>query len=207
MSTVRRLPLFLLLAGGVIGFYASLTSVSAQLVAPYTIVSETISVGVPNEEQSDATTTSKPARLVVPAIGINAQVIDVGVAESGNMAVPLTFTDVGWYRYGSKPGEKGSVVFDGHVNNGLGYQGVFAELGLLKVGDTIFVVSHNGTITPYVVEEVVSYKLAEVPLQKIFNRSDDAYLALITCDGIWDSSYSSYDRRLVVFGKMPAQKI
>src|SRR5258708_38380056 len=60
-----------------------------------------------------------PDRLDIPVLNIDAAVLQVGIARSGHMAVPPNFTDVGWYKYGSLPGQKGSAVMAGHVDNGL----------------------------------------------------------------------------------------
>src|SRR6185369_4384139 len=59
-----------------------------------------------------------PTRLRIETAGVNAPVQRVGVGKSGNMAVPTNYTDVGWYREGVVPGEAGSAVIDGHVDNG-----------------------------------------------------------------------------------------
>jgi sortase (surface protein transpeptidase) len=80
-----------------------------------------------------------PARIRIPSIGVDAFVQDVGIGKSGNMAVPTNYDDVGWYRYGPAPGEKGSAVIDGHVDNGFGLPAVFSRLSELEAGDDIYI--------------------------------------------------------------------
>jgi hypothetical protein len=58
-----------------------------------------------------------PNHLVIPDIKVNASVRAMGLDE-GRMAVPNNFTDIGWYKLGSKPGEQGSAVMGAHVDNG-----------------------------------------------------------------------------------------
>ena len=140
-----------------------------------------------------------PARLRAPSIGLDANVVDVGVAKSGNMAVPYTYTDAGWYRYGPKPGETGSTVIDGHVDNGLGGGAVFERLSSLKPGDDIYIDTKDGATLHFKVEEAQTYDVADVPLQKVFNRSDQARLNLITCDGTWEADQKMYDKRHIVY--------
>jgi len=47
-----------------------------------------------------------PLQLVIPSIGVSTTVQLVGLADddTGTMGVPDNFTDVGWYKYGPRPG-------------------------------------------------------------------------------------------------------
>src|SRR5689334_11255756 len=69
-----------------------------------------------------------PDRIIIPKIGVNAKVEQVGITFKGNMSTPKSFFDVGWYKYGTIPGNLGSAVIDGHVDNGFEMAGVFAGL-------------------------------------------------------------------------------
>jgi sortase (surface protein transpeptidase) len=80
-----------------------------------------------------------PSRLIIPAIKVDAAIQNVGLGKSGNMAVPSNYTDVGWYRYGPTPGQVGSAVIDGHVDNGFGLEAVFKNVSALEPGDDIYV--------------------------------------------------------------------
>lgn len=141
----------------------------------------------------------KPVRLLIPSLGVNANVQDVGIAASGNMAVPSNFTDVAWYRYGPVPGEVGSAVMDGHVDNGLSLAGVFKHLSDIKVGDDIYVKNQNGQTLHFKVSDIELYPYKSVPTDQIFNPKDTARLNLITCDGTWVQGQRTYDHRLVVY--------
>jgi sortase A len=149
---------------------------------------------VPPEEQ--------PARLQIPALGIDAAVQYVGVTKAGNMGVPNNFTDVAWYKYGTPPGERGSAVIDGHVDNGLGLDGVFKHLGDIKAGDDVYVLRKNGGKIHYVVTSIATYPYKAVPTDLVFSRQDTARLNLITCEGTWVKNDKTYDERLIVYTEL-----
>lgn len=140
-----------------------------------------------------------PIRLRVPSIGINAAVQQVGINTKGNMSAPSNYSDVGWYKYGTLPGNMGSAVIDGHVDNGLGFAGVFKRLRDVKVGDDIYVETSGGRELHFVVSSIETYPYLEVPLETLFTRSDLPRLNLITCDGVWLPTGKTYDKRLVVY--------
>jgi LPXTG-site transpeptidase (sortase) family protein len=140
-----------------------------------------------------------PDRLVIPSIKVSAPIEYVGIAKSGNMAVPFSYKNVGWYRYGPKPGEQGSAVIAGHLDNGIAQPAVFNELGRLKRGDEVYIETKNGEEIGFEVVEVRSYHYENIPKELLFNRNDTAYLNLITCAGEWLSQKSTYEERLVVF--------
>ncbi len=143
-----------------------------------------------------------PSRLVVPSLNIDAAVQNVGIAPEGRMANPNNFTDVGWYKYGTLPGQTGSAVIAGHLDNGLSLAGAFKHLSDIKTGDDIFIQTKEGSRLHFVVTEVVSYFYAEVPSDKVFNRNDAARLNLITCDGNWLAKQKTYDQRSVVYSQL-----
>jgi LPXTG-site transpeptidase (sortase) family protein len=142
-----------------------------------------------------------PVRLVVPAIGVDAEVEQVGKTLQGAMATPEALANVGWYRLGAQPGAAGNAVFAGHVNNALGLAGVFKELSKLKKGDEVRVQGQDGTELVYVVERIDSYKEAEAPVEEIFATSGPTQLVLITCEGEWDEVTRTFDKRLVVVAR------
>lgn len=142
-----------------------------------------------------------PLRLRVPSLGIDANVQHVGLGKSGNMAVPTNYSDVGWYRAGSRPGQVGSAVFDGHVDNGFGLAGVFTKLDTIKPGAEVLVDYASSTVR-FVVTRVESYDKDAVPTNEIFSTTGRPGLVLITCEGDWLESQKTYDRRLVVYASI-----
>lgn len=144
-------------------------------------------------------TSSPPDRLRIPALAIDAAVQHVGVKENGNMATPSGFKDVGWYKYGTVPGQQGSAVITGHVDNGLGLAGVFRDLEKIKTGEEVYVKTKDGGEARFVVTDIQTYAYTAVPLDLLFNRHDKARLNLITCTGNWIKKEKTYDARLVVY--------
>jgi len=143
-----------------------------------------------------------PDRLIIPKLGIDARVQQVGISSKGNMAVPSNYSDVGWYKYGTLPGGKGSAVVAGHVDNGVSLAGVFKQLHRMKTGDEFYVITKNGTKLQFEVADVVSYPYQDVPTDILFNRSDGAWLNLVTCSGSWVSEDKTYNQRLIVYSRL-----
>lgn len=143
-----------------------------------------------------------PKRLQIAALDIDAAIQYVGTTSTGAMGVPSNYTDVGWYRYGTIPGHRGSAVIAGHLDNGLALPGVFKQLGTLEAGDVVTVTTEKDSRIEFVVERVESYPYQSLPLEDIFNRTDAARLVLITCAGNWLRGDRTYDTRLVVYARV-----
>jgi LPXTG-site transpeptidase (sortase) family protein len=150
------------------------------------------------EVQGASTGAFVPVRLTIVSIGIDAQVEQVGTTVAGAMATPKVLSNIGWYRLGSKPGEAGNAVFAGHVNNALGFPGVFKELSQIKKGDTVKVLGEKGEHLVYEVESITSYEESAAPLEEIFTNTGLSKIVLITCEGVWDEVTRTFDKRLVV---------
>ncbi len=156
-----------------------------------------------NESLGKEKNISNVTRLVIPSIGINAKIDEVGFSLKGNMMVPDNFTDVGLYKYGPTPGTRGSAVIDGHVDNGMGFPAVFANLKNIPLGASIYVYTEESEAPlHFKVTDKKSYFYTDAPLTTIFNRSDAARLNLITCDGEWVSESQTNDHRLVVYTEL-----
>ena len=151
----------------------------------------------PEAKEDFAPPSEDPLRLTVPALEIDAKIQKVGITQKGNMAAPRNFSDVGWYKYGTVPGEVGSAVLAGHVDNGLALPWVFSRLSDLKEGDDIYVSMADGRSIHYIVVSLATYDYnAKVP--EVFGENDGNYLKLVTCTGVWMASAKTHDKRLVV---------
>ena len=153
--------------------------------------------------EASASTTGAlvPAVLKVPSLGISAKVEEVGRKADGTMGTPADFMNVGWWSEGSKPGEKGSAVFDGHVNNGLTKAGVFQHLSQIRPGDYVTVSDADGRTLVYEVAKTDLYDTDRAPLAEIFSTTGPSRLVLITCDGEWIEEERTFDKRLVVIAR------
>jgi sortase A len=149
----------------------------------------------------DSSTTSEsgiPERLIIPALSVDAAVQRVGIGKSGNMAVPTNYTDVGWYKYGAKPGEQGNAVFDGHLDNGFGNPGVFRNLHTLNRGDLIYVKTIQGIHVQFAVTNIERVDANTLSTDTVFDDEGKPKIKLITCEGDWDPQTKTYSERLIV---------
>jgi hypothetical protein len=134
-------------------------------------------------------------RLVIPRIGVDAQIQPVGVDRDGAMAAPASLDSVGWFNRGPAPGQPGSAVIDGHY--GAGQPAVFRALRLLRPGDEIDVVWPDGRIVSFQVAAKQTVAATSHP-PDLFTRAGPARLSLITCAGAWIESRRTYSERLIV---------
>ena len=141
-----------------------------------------------------------PNDYVYLKIKVDANIQYVGVTKAGKMATPNNFTDVGWYKNGTVPGEKGSAVIAGHVDDGLAFPAVFADLGEMKIGDDIYIDTIGGKTLDFKITNIQSYP-ALADATEIFTQNDANYLKLITCTGVWSQTHKTHDQRLVITAK------
>lgn len=178
----------------------------AFLVAGPTFAAPSLAQSVPLTAADNASTTDRngilPARISIPAIGVEALVGQVGKNAKGDMGAPPDYKTVAWYMLGSRPGASGSAVMAGHLNNSLSTAGVFANLGKLKRGDTITVTDAAGHERTFTVVSSEVYAADNAPNDLIFTTLGPSQLALITCDGAWNQGKKSFDERLVVFARL-----
>jgi len=139
-----------------------------------------------------------PVRLAVPARGVDAAVDPVGVEEDGQMALPADVDRVGWYRFGPAPGDDGSAVLAGHVDDREQGLGAMAPLRDAAAGDEVLLTDAAGTGTRW---RVVSRELLQkqvLPLDLLFAREGPPRLTLITCGGPFLPEFGSYRDNVVV---------
>lgn len=181
-------------------FVFAATFVRAVAYSPETEVTATNIYTVPIQHAQVSTPAEYPVRLIIPSIGVDAKVQYVGITARGAMSVPNNFTDVGWYKYGPLPGNQGSAVMAGHVDNALGLPGVFKRLQDMKVGDAVYVRTKNGSMLHFAVDDIQSYTAADAPASRIFDSTGTlSRLNLVTCEGDWIQSERQYDHRLVIY--------
>jgi sortase (surface protein transpeptidase) len=150
-----------------------------------------------------------PARLQIPAIGVDAVVEQVGLTPERQMDVPRTWMNVGWYREGFYPGEVGNAVVDGHLDSTGGGPAVFWDLDKLVPGDEVIVTYQTGDQFTFSVQGRQAYAFDTKDQQiigAIFGSSLTPDLNLITCDGAWDHGKATYTQRLVVFTTLEPEK-
>jgi LPXTG-site transpeptidase (sortase) family protein len=150
------------------------------------------------DAQADAEPQPAPISLRINDIDIEAPIVPVGVEPNDELEVPGS-AEVGWYEFGPRPGEKqGSAVLAAHVDYN-GRPGVFFELRTLAAGDELDVEFEDGTVRQFEVVSLDQYTKDELPFERVFARSGEPVLTLITCGGDFDPSARSYTDNVVVY--------
>lgn len=139
-----------------------------------------------------------PATLAIPALGIRAEVVRVGLEDDGAMEVPEDVSTVGWYELGVAPGEPGTAVVAGHVDGRTQGRGAFFELARLDLDDEVVLSGEDGADVTWVVTGRRSYPKDELPVEELFVLGGAPRLALITCGGDFDRGERSYVDNVVV---------
>ncbi|WP_222192942.1 class F sortase [Modestobacter italicus] len=139
-----------------------------------------------------------PVRVTVPARGVEAPLDPMGVAGDGQMALPGDVGRVGWYRFGPVPGEAGSAVLAGHVDDREQGLGALAPLRTAEAGDEVLVTDDAGTTSRWRVTSRELITKQQLPLDALFSREGPPRLVLVTCGGPFLPEYRSYRDNVVV---------
>lgn len=137
-------------------------------------------------------------RLLIPAIGVDAVVVVMGIDANGVMQSPSNAWDVGWYDFSARPGFGGNAVFSGHVDYHDVGAAVFWDLSDLQEGDLIKVHLQDGTEYSYAVTALNSFEADAAPVAEIVGPTPEEVVTLITCGGTFDSTVRQYSHRVVV---------
>ncbi len=127
---------------------------------------------------------SVPVRLRIPAISLDAPLVELGLDRSGQLQVPDNHNRnlAGWYSGGVAPGAAGNAIIDGHVDTMQG-PAVFFLLGKLHKGDTIRVDRKDGRAAVFAVDAIEVYAKNAFPSARVYGPTADPELRLITCGG------------------------
>jgi Sortase domain len=151
---------------------------------------------------------SVPVSVQIPAIGVDAKLLRLGVNSDGSMQVPSLVTsanDAAWYKYSATPGQIGASVIEGHVDSHRG-PAVFYRLGALQPGDIIDVRLADGITAIFRVTGVREYPKSNFPAKIIYDAAGFAALRLITCGGAFDYATGHYLSSTVVFASLTASR-
>jgi sortase (surface protein transpeptidase) len=139
-----------------------------------------------------------PVSVAIPAIGLHARVVPVGLDLAGELEIPGPAL-AGWYQLGPAPGAQGAAVIVGHVDNYLG-PAVFYRLTGIRPGDQVQVVRADGTRATFVISRVTTLKKTAFPTKEVFAPTANATIRLITCTGPFDTTTRSYVDSLIAWG-------
>ena len=147
------------------------------------------------EHRVTSASTALLGRLSIPAIGVNAGIIAVGVTRAGHLAIGGSVRDVYRWRSGVQPGQQGSAVLAGHTwSKG---PGVFDNLGRLRPGNLVVVGVNRFKVTR--VRKVTG--MSRQAVAELFSDRGKPRLVLITC-GDRNNLTGVYRTRIIVNAKL-----
>ncbi|MEU8726913.1 class F sortase [Streptomyces antimycoticus] len=145
---------------------------------------------------------SRPTRIRIPRIGVDAPVAGVGLDASGYLQAPRAAKPnlAGWYVESPTPGSAGNSVIDGHVDTARG-PAVFYELGALHRRDLIHVTRADGTTAEFTVDAIEVYPKRAVPADRVYGPTRRPQLRVITCGGGYTPG-TGYRGNVVVYAHL-----
>jgi len=144
---------------------------------------------------------SAPVTLRIPAIGVSLTLSTLGLNPDGTVQVPVKDQAPGWFRLGPTPGQLGSAVILGHVDD---YKGpaAFYKLRTLRPGDAVDVGLADGRVAHFAVRAVASYLKTQFPARKVYASHGYAALQLVTCGGRFDAGTGHYLSNVVAYSSL-----
>ncbi|MER6976574.1 class F sortase [Streptomyces carpinensis] len=145
---------------------------------------------------------SVPDRVRIPLIQVDAPITPVGVDSDGWVAAPPPDDPnlAGWFNGAVTPGEKGTAVVVGHVDNKMG-PAVFYGLGALKKGNHVEIHRQDGRTAVFEVYGVEVFEKANFPGDRVYGSKGTPELRVITCGGFY-SKQTGYEGNVVVFARL-----
>jgi sortase (surface protein transpeptidase) len=181
---------------------AAETSTVAPTTAPSDVAGPVVTEQPSTEPQAKPQRLARPVRVQIPSIGVDADLRAIGLLEDGSMEVP-DFGLAGWYNLGPRPGEAGPAVIVAHVDS---YQGpdVFFRLRELSSGDVVKVRHKDGTTSRFVVRSSEQQLKEKLPVDRIWNKTSEPVLRLVTCGGDFDETERHYRSNVIVYADSKA---
>lgn len=146
---------------------------------------------------------SRPTRLLIPKISVDAPFTDLAIGSSGQLQPPPAHDTnlVGWYAKGASPGEAGTSIVAGHVDTATS-AAVFANLSELEKGDRFQIARADGRRASFVIDSVETFDKDDFPSRRVYGDTPRAQVRLITCAGDYDRQVRDYTANLVVFAHL-----
>jgi LPXTG-site transpeptidase (sortase) family protein len=146
---------------------------------------------------------SRPTRLLIPKIGVDAPFTDLVMGPTGQLQPPAAgdVNLVGWYPHGASPGEPGTAIIAGHLDT-VTSAAVFAGLDRLEKGDRFTVERSDRRTATFEVDRAQMYEKADFPSHSVYGDTRRAEARLITCAGTYDHTAQDYTENLVVFAHL-----
>ncbi|MEV6972474.1 class F sortase [Kitasatospora sp. NPDC093806] len=143
---------------------------------------------------------SAPTRIRIPAVRLDAPVTGLGLDRDGHLQTPPEADRnlAGWYRGGAAPGQLGTAIIAGHVDNHTG-PAVFYHLGSLHRGDRVEILREDGRTAVYQLYAIEVHDRKDFPDDRVYRQAADAQLRVITCGGGYDEAHG-YEGNVVAYG-------
>ncbi|NUL28964.1 class F sortase [Streptomyces lunaelactis] len=145
---------------------------------------------------------SVPRRISVPSVALDAPLTEAGLDAGGWVeAPPLENGNLaGWYTGAVTPGERGTAVIVGHVDNTAGPAAFFA-LGAVKRGSEVEILRGDGRTAVFAVYGVEVLTKKNFPAARVYQDTPEPELRVITCGGGY-SKKTGYDGNVVAFARL-----
>jgi LPXTG-site transpeptidase (sortase) family protein len=145
---------------------------------------------------------SLPDRVRIPTIRVDAPVLPVGLDSAGWVGAPPPEDPnlAGWFTGAVSPGEKGTAVVVGHVDNKQG-PAVFYNLGALKKGNRVEIARKDGKTVVFEIYGIEVFEKNNFPGDRVYASKGTAELRVITCGGGFSKKHG-YDGNVVAFARL-----
>ncbi|WP_406090146.1 class F sortase [Streptomyces sp. NBC_01013] len=172
--------------------------------SPAVVAQAPTTVGTPDAEATATDTPPAkaaglpPVHVSIPSIGVDSAIMRLGLNTDGTVEVPPAEKGmtVGWYTGGAVPGARGPAVLIGHNDTRLG-RAVFHDLKKIAKGADITVRDERGTEVHFEVTGRETASKTAFPTDRVYGRTEDRVLRLITCDGAFDAQGHPVDNLIV----------
>ena len=146
---------------------------------------------------------SRPKRLTIRSIKVEAPILQVGLAKDGSVDVPPVkrHNEAGWFGQGPTPGQFGPALIVGHADTSSG-PSVFVNLGKLKPGQKIEVLRQDDSVAVFQINSVERFSKEKLPVKRVYGDYSRPSLRLMTCGGKWLGGRQGYRDNVVVFASL-----
>ena len=157
------------------------------------------STAAAEEGAPDVLPASEPVSVSAPEIGLDSELLHLGLRDDGALEVPSgdPGTPAAWYIHSPTPGERGPAVMLGHVSAYGNNDGVFRRLSELEPGGVVSVEREDGTTAVFEVDRVEEYGKDDFPTDEVYGNTERPELRMITCDGYNPWTRTFEDNRVV----------
>jgi hypothetical protein len=146
---------------------------------------------------------SAPRVLMIPALKVEAPILEVGLAADGSVDTPPLnrHNEAGWFNQGPTPGQFGPALIVGHADTRTG-PSVFHGLRTMKPGQRVEILREDDQVAVFQVNSVERFSKAKLPLKRVYGDYSRPSLRLVTCGGDWLGGAGGYRDNVIVFASL-----